>query len=78
MVMEDEEMKLGSLCGFWWWKLSVEDFVPKATCNAETVLVVCVVMLEMVPLELFVVGRKAATAISIRYRVQRKHKTYVL
>ena len=70
MVMEDEEMELGSLCGFWWWKLSVEDFVPKATCNAEPVLVVCVVVLEMVPLELFVIGWKAATAVSIRYRIQ--------
>ena len=78
MWVEDEEMRLGCLCGFRRWKLGTKDFVPKATRNAETVLVVCVVVLEVVFLELLVIGWKAATMISTRYRAQRKHESYVL
>lgn len=59
-------MRLGGLCGFWRCKLGAKDCVPKATRDAETVLVVCVVVLEVVLLELFVVGWKAATTISVR------------
>ena len=66
-------MRLGGLCGFRRWKLGAEDFVPKATRHAEAVLVVCVVVLEVVFLELLVKGWKAATTISIHCRAQGKH-----
>ena len=66
-------MKLGRLSGFRWPKLGAEHFVPKATRNTKAVLVVCIVVLEVVLLERFVVGWKAVTAFSIRRRAYRKH-----
>lgn len=77
-IPKDALTRLRGLCGLWWLKLGAKDCVPKATRDAEAVLVICVVVLEMVPLELFVVGWEAATAISIRYRAQRERGTYVL
>ncbi len=70
MWVEDEGMRLGGLCGFRRWKLGAEDSVPKATRHAEAVLVICVVVLEVVFLELLVIGWKAATMVSIHYRAQ--------
>lgn len=78
MSTEDKYMRLGGLCGLRRCKLGAKDCVPKTTRDAEAVLVVCVVVLKMILLELFVVGWKAATAISVRYRAQRRHETYVL
>ena len=75
---EDERMRLGSLCGLWRSKLGAEDFIPETTRDAEPVLVVCVVVLEMVLLELLIVGWKATTAINIGYRTHGKYETYVL
>ena len=71
-------MRLGSLCSFWRWKLGAKDLIPETTRDAKAVLVVCVVMLEVVLLELFVVGWKTATAIRIRYRVEWMLGTHVL
>lgn len=73
----DEDVRLGGLCSLGC-KLGAKDCVPKSTRHAEAVLVVCVVVLKVILLELFVVGRKAATAISICYQSQADYNTYVL
>lgn len=65
--MGDKKINLGSLCGFRRRKLGVKDSIPKATRNSKAVFIVCVVMLEVVLLELLVVGWKPATAVSVRY-----------
>ena len=63
---DEGNMRLGGLCGFWWCKLGAKDCIPKATRNAETILVVCVVVLKVVLLELSVEGWKTVTSISVR------------
>ena len=40
-------------------KLSTKDIVPESTCNPETILIICKVMLQMIPFELTVVRREA-------------------
>ena len=65
-----EGSELGGPCGLRRCKLGAEHFVPKTTRDSKAVLIVRIVMLEMVLLELFVEGRKAAIAISIRRRTQ--------
>lgn len=62
--------ELGGLCGLRRCKLGAKDLIPKATRHAEAVLVICVVVLEVVFLELLVIGWKAATMVSIHYRAQ--------
>ena len=50
---------LGGFCGLWRSELGAEYLVPEAACDAETVGVVGVVVLEVVFLELAVEGWKA-------------------
>ena len=69
-----EGSELGSLCGLWRCKLGAEHFVPKTTRNSKAVLIVCIMMLEVILLELFVEGWKAVIAISIRSRTRRSSR----
>ena len=72
-------IELGSLCGFRRRpKLCAKDFIPKATRNSKAVFIVCVVMLEVVLLERFVVGWKAATAVSVGYSVEGQRDSLLL
>ena len=60
----------GGPCGLWRCKLGAEHFVPKTTRDSKAVFIVRIVMLEVVLLELFIVGWKAVIAVSITSRTQ--------
>ena len=65
-----EGSELGGPCGPWRCKLGAEYLVPKTTRDSKSVLIVRIVMLEVVLLELFVVGWKAVIIVSIKSRTQ--------
>ena len=77
-AVENEGVGLRSFGRFRRSQLGAKDFVPKATRNAETVLVVCVVVLEVVFLERSVPRWQATSTVITCRRLQGKLRTYFL